>query len=58
LWLIVTVEEPTMRKTMKSLGEKIVKDIKCATRKHYLTEEKIRIVTEIEIKTVGLPWII
>jgi len=25
-------------------GEKIVKDIKCATRKHYSSEEKIRIV--------------
>jgi hypothetical protein len=28
----------------KSPGEKIVKDIKRATRKHYSSEEKIRIV--------------
>ena len=33
-----------MRKTTKSPGEKIVKDIKRATRKHYSSEEKIRIV--------------
>ncbi|MEP0570841.1 MAG: hypothetical protein ABJN22_03375 [Litorimonas sp.] len=32
-----------MRKTTKSPGEKIVKDIKRATRKHYSSEEKIRI---------------
>lgn len=42
--LIVTNEEWTVRKTMKSPGEKIVKDIKRATRKHYSSEEKIRIV--------------
>ena len=30
----------------KSHGEKIVKDIKRATRKHYSSEEKIRIVLE------------
>ena len=30
--------------TRKSPGEKIVKDIKRATRKHYSSEEKIRIV--------------
>ncbi|MGE4611556.1 MAG: hypothetical protein AAED33_09205 [Paracoccaceae bacterium] len=30
--------------TRKSHGEKIVKDIKRATRKHYSSEEKIRIV--------------
>jgi transposase len=30
----------------KSLGEKIVKDIKRATRKHYSPEEKIRIVLD------------
>ena len=35
-----------MRKTTKSSGEKIVKDIKRATRKHYSSEEKIRIVIE------------
>ena len=32
-----------MRKTTKSPGEKIVKDIKRATRKHYSSEEKIKI---------------
>jgi len=30
--------------TRKSPGEKIVKDIKRATRKHYSSEEKFRIV--------------
>jgi len=35
-----------MRKTNKSPGEKIVKDIKRATRKHYSSEEKIRIVLD------------
>jgi transposase-like protein len=35
-----------MRKTTKSPGEKIVKDIKRATRKHYSSEEKIRIVLD------------
>jgi len=35
-----------MRKTKKSPGEKIVKDIKRATRKHYSSEEKIRIVLD------------
>jgi len=30
--------------TRKSPGEEIVKDIKRATRKHYSSEEKIRIV--------------
>ena len=30
--------------TRRSPGEKIVKDIKRATRKHYSSEEKIRIV--------------
>jgi hypothetical protein len=35
-----------MRKTTKSPGEKIVKDIKRATRKHYSSEEKIRIVPD------------
>ena len=32
--------------TRKSPGEKIVKDIKRATRKHYSSEEKIRIVVD------------
>ena len=35
-----------MRKTIKSPGEKIVKDIKRATRKQYSAEEKIRIVLD------------
>ena len=35
-----------MRKTTESPGEKIVKDIKRATRKHYSSEEKIRIVLD------------
>ncbi|MEO1026096.1 MAG: IS3 family transposase [Pseudomonadota bacterium] len=35
-----------MRKTTKSPGEKIVKDIKRATRRHYSAEEKIRIVLD------------
>ena len=35
-----------MRKTTKSRGEKIVKDLKRATRKHYSSEEKIRIVLD------------
>ncbi len=35
-----------MRKTAKSPGEKIVKDIKRATRKQYSSEEKIRIVLD------------
>ena len=44
--LIVATEEWTIRKTTKSPGEKIVKDIKRATRKHYSSEEKIRIVLD------------
>lgn len=44
--LTVTTEEWMMRKTTKSRGEKIDKEIKCATRKHYSSEEKIRIVLE------------
>ena len=32
--------------TRKSPGEKFVKDIKRATRKHYSSEEKIRIVLD------------
>jgi transposase len=32
--------------TCKSPGEKIVKDIKRATHKHYSSEEKIRIVLD------------
>ena len=35
-----------MRQTPKSPGEKIVKDIKRATRRHYSSEEKIRIVLD------------
>ena len=35
-----------MRKTTTISGEKIVKDIKFATRKHYSSEEKIRIVLD------------
>ncbi len=35
-----------MRKTNQSPGEKIVKDIKRATRKQYSSEEKIRIVLD------------
>ena len=44
--LIVATEEWTTRKTTKSPGEKIVKDIRRATRKHYSSEEKIRIVLD------------
>lgn len=32
--------------TRKSSAEKTVRDIRCATRKHYSSEEKIRIVLE------------
>jgi len=46
-WLIVITVEWTMRKTPKSPVEKIVKDIKRATRKHYPSEEKIRIVLDV-----------
>ncbi|SMP34353.1 transposase [Shimia sagamensis] len=35
-----------MRKTAKSPGEKVVKDIKRATRKQYSSEKKIRIVLD------------
>jgi transposase len=48
-WLIVTTEEWDMRQTTgtrKSPGEKIVIDIKRATRKQYSSEEKIRIVLD------------
>ena len=34
--------------TRKSPGEKNVKDVKRATRKHYSSEEKIRIVLVVE----------
>jgi transposase len=47
--LIVTTEEWKMRQTpgtRKSPGKKIVKDIKRATRLHYSSEEKIRIVLD------------
>ena len=39
--------------TRKSPGEKIVKDIKRATRKHYSSEEKIRIVLAISALCVS-----
>jgi len=35
-----------MRQTSKSYGEKLVKDIKRATRGQYSSEEKIRIVLD------------
>jgi len=35
-----------MRKTTRSPGEKVVKGIKRATRKHYSPDEKIRIVLD------------
>lgn len=35
-----------MRKTKKTPGEKIIKDIKRATRKQYFTESKIRVVLD------------
>tara|TARA_R110002072_G_scaffold293511_1_gene462931 strand:+ start:193 stop:384 length:192 start_codon:yes stop_codon:yes gene_type:complete len=44
--LIVTTKEWTKRTTPKSPGEKIVKDIKRATRKHCSSEETIRIVLD------------
>ena len=49
-----------MRKTTKSPGEKIVKDIKRATRKHYSSEEKIRIVLDglrKDWQMVMQPWV-
>ena len=36
-----------MRQTSKSHGEKIVKDIKRATRRQYSLKEKIRIVLDV-----------
>ncbi len=45
-WLIVTTEKWTMRKTARSPGAKIVKDIKRATHKPPSSEEKIRIVLD------------
>ena len=44
--LIVATEDWTMRKTTKSSGEELVKDIKRATRKQYSSEEKIREITK------------
>jgi transposase len=44
--LIVVTKECTMRKITKSPGEKIVKYIKRTTRKHYSSEERIRIVLD------------
>ena len=35
-----------MRKTTKSPGEKVIKDIKRATRKQYSSQEKVRIVLD------------
>lgn len=35
-----------MKKTVKSPGEKIVKDIMRTARKHYSSEEKIRIALD------------
>ncbi len=35
-----------MRKATKRPGEKVVNDIRRATRKHYSSEEKIRIVLD------------
>jgi transposase len=46
---MVTTEEWNMRQateTRTSPGEKMVKDIKRATRQHYSFEEKIRIVLD------------
>jgi len=43
LLLIVVTKAWTMRKATKGPGEKIVKDIKRATRKYYSSEQKIRI---------------
>jgi hypothetical protein len=48
-WLIVTTEEWKMRQTTgtrKNPGEKTVKDIKRATRRHYSSEGKVRIVLD------------
>ncbi len=46
-----------MRKTTKSSGEKIIKDIKRATRKQYSSEEKIRIVLDgIRRRGFGNQW--
>jgi len=42
----VTPEEWDMRQTSKSHGEKLVKDIKRATRRQYFSKEKIRIVLD------------
>ena len=36
-WLIVTTQEWDMRQPTKSFGEKIVNEIKRATRKQYLS---------------------
>ena len=42
-----------MRKTTKSPGEKIVRDTKRATRKHYSSEEKIRIVLDRAVAEIN-----
>ena len=44
--LIVATADWTMRKTTKSPGKNVVKDIKRATRKQYSSAEKIRIVLD------------
>ena len=46
LLLIVTAKEWTMRKTSKSRGEKNVKDIERATRKHHSSEDKIKMLLD------------
>jgi len=43
--------------TRKSPGEKIVKDIKRATRKHYSSEEKIRIVLDVATISEQFGWL-
>ena len=40
------MEYETDKWNIEKTGEKIVKDIKRATRKHYSSEEKIRIVLD------------
>src|SRR4030081_1775523 len=48
-WLIVTFTGAKMRqqtRASKEPAEKVVQDIRRATRKHYSAEEKIRIVLE------------
>ena len=42
----MTVRNGNENKTLKSPAERVVKDIRRATRKQYCVEEKIRIVLE------------